>query len=385
MKRLITPAFILAVALLVLAELVARTFFARDFSGRFEYGFDSEAGFAERADGTVELFRAGGRRFRPQTFSRKRPDGIFRIFVLGDSVPRGPSSRGAYAWCLGQDLEGLGVRTQSLNLAVAGFGVRRCQIVLRKILTYDPSLIILHVDNNEYSDDREYRRSQEFKSWHPRHWPMKVYIFRRLYELNLEKLFWMLVPEPIRARFAVSDADAQIAASLDANKIKEWQARIKATTAESVALARRHQVPVLLLTQCRLDPDFPGGLNDNGLDAMAESLTGPGVYHLSMRETLLGAGDFRAYFRDLSGHLKENGHRLLAQAILEILRRQYASLGLAALKEPEPPGAARPASTMTAGKPSPGVAGSPPETQSGEVGLRSFASPAQAPGADTHE
>jgi hypothetical protein len=48
---------------------------------------------------------------------------------------------------------------------------------MRKILQYDPSLIILHLnDSNEYEDERECR-SRDFKGWHPRHWLMKSFIY----------------------------------------------------------------------------------------------------------------------------------------------------------------------------------------------------------------
>jgi len=82
----LTPAFLLAVLLLALGELGARLFFAADISGRFEYGYHPDAGFDERSDGTVKLFRAGGRRFHPQSFQKRRPPGTFRVFVIGDSV-----------------------------------------------------------------------------------------------------------------------------------------------------------------------------------------------------------------------------------------------------------------------------------------------------------
>jgi len=52
MKRLITSACLVAVCLLVLAEVIARVFFAQDISGRFDYGYNPQAGFAEHADGT---------------------------------------------------------------------------------------------------------------------------------------------------------------------------------------------------------------------------------------------------------------------------------------------------------------------------------------------
>ena len=220
MKRLITPACLMVVCLLVLAEVGARVFFAQDISGRFDYGYNPQAGFNERADGTVKLFRAGGRRFHPQSFKRHRPPGTFRIFVVGDSVPRGPSFKTAYPWFLGDELRRHDIAAESINLAVPGYGPRRCQVVLQKILEYEPSLVVLHInDTNKWEDEREWRRSQEFKGWHPRHWLMKVFIFRRLYEAKLEKVFWPLVPEAIRLKYAANDADAQVAAAQDPREI----------------------------------------------------------------------------------------------------------------------------------------------------------------------
>ncbi|HEY9074880.1 MAG TPA: hypothetical protein VIN67_12185, partial [Desulfobaccales bacterium] len=178
MKRLVTPAFLMVVLLLVAGELTARIFFAQDISGRFAYGYDPQAGFDERGDGTVHLFRAGGARFHPQSFQSHRPRDSYRIFVIGDSVPRGPSFKAAYPWVLGAELRQDHIRAECLNLALPGYGARRCQVVLKKALEFEPSLIIIHVnDTNKYEDEQEWQRSQEFKGWHPSHWLMKVFIF----------------------------------------------------------------------------------------------------------------------------------------------------------------------------------------------------------------
>jgi hypothetical protein len=333
MKRLITPACLVVICLLCLAEVGARLFFAQDISGRFEYGYNPQAGFDEHHDGTVELFRAGGRRFYPQTFEHQRPPGVFRIFTIGDSVPRGPSLRGAYPWLVGRELRQHDIQAESINLAVPGYGARRCHIVLTKALEYEPSLVILHFDDyNKWEDEREWRRSQEFKGWHPRHWLMKVFIFRRLYEAKMEKVFWPLVPEEVRLRYALNDADAQVAAGGD---LKEVAARIKLaydTAVKNVAMIRARGIPVIIVTQCRLEEDAWHHLylTDHGLDALGESLTGPGIYHISMRQVLSGK-DIKQIFANFSGHLHKDGHQLLAQAIFEKIEQERAALGL-----PEP-------------------------------------------------
>jgi hypothetical protein len=334
MKRLLTPAFLCAVLLLGLGEVGARLFFAQDISGRFEYGYSPDAGFDVRPDGTVKLFRAGGRRFHPQSFPRHRPPGTFRVFVIGDSVPRGPSFKGAYPWLLGAELQRHHIQAESVNMALAGYGARRCQVVLRKALEFEPSLIILHVnDSNKYEDEREYRRSLEFKSWHPSNWPMKIFIFRRLYEAKVEKVFWRLLPDQIRLKFAVDDPDAQLAANPDPEEVKARVRLARETTAENVALAREHHVPLLIISQCRLMRDGSRSFHfeDHGLDALGRSLAGDGVYWLSMKGVFSALPDPRPYFSD-TGHLKKSGHLLMAQAIAHKILQAEQQLGLTALK-----------------------------------------------------
>jgi len=320
----------MVVCLLVLAEVGARVFFAQDISGRFDYGYNPQAGFNERADGTVELFRAGGRRFHPQTFKRHRPPGTLRIFVVGDSVPRGPGFTTAYPWFLGDELRRHGIAAESINLALPGYGPRRCQVVLRKILEYEPSLIVLHInDTNKWEDEREWRRSQEFKGWHPRHWLMKVFIFRRLYEAKLEKVFWPLVPEAIRLKYAANDADAQVAAAQDPREIAARIRLAQETAVENVAMLRQRRIPTILVTQCRLeeDPRHSLYLSDHGLDSLGATLVAPGAYHISMKD-VFSRTDFRPLFANLSGHLHKEGHQVLAHTLFGKIVEQRAALGL---------------------------------------------------------
>lgn len=323
MKRWFTVSLLMTLVLLAGSEIVVRVFFARNMSGRFEYGYNPAAGFVENADGTVSLVRAGGRRFHPQTFSRARPPGTFRVMVIGDSVPRGSSLATSYPAMIGEKLRALGVQAESFNLALGGNGALRSQIVVRKVLDYEPSLVILHVNNsNEFEDEREYKRSQEFKSWHPRNWLMKSLVIRRLYEAQTEQIFWKWLPAEVRNIAAVSDADAEVWASQNPEKLREWDERVRRYTAESVALARAHGVPVLLLTQTRHERDAAGreSLDNHGLDELVRPLISKGVYHLSMKQILEGT-DFASLFAD-PAHLRPPGHERIAAAIVEKLRQE---------------------------------------------------------------
>lgn len=319
--RAATKPFLLCLVLLVGAELVVRVFFARSMSGRFDYGYHPTSGFVEQADGTVRLERAGGRRFFPQEFSRERPADTFRIFVIGDSVARGTSVASSYAGQLGEQLRARGVKAESFNLSVPGYGARRKQLVLEQALQYQPSLVILHVnDSNEYEDEREWRRREEFRGWHPRNWLMKSLVIRRLYEIKQEKVFWELLPATVRNQRATSDADAEIKASLNPEKVRQWTELVRRQTAASVALARQSDVRVLLVSQATTDLKTAGSTpDDNGLDALCAALRREGVGMVSMKETLAGR-DAKAMYSDGS-HLLAEGHKVLAEAISRELER----------------------------------------------------------------
>jgi len=310
----------MTLGLLAGSEIVMRVFFARNMSGRFEYGYNPTAGFVERSDGTVHLVRAGGRRFHPQTFSKTRPPGTFRVMVIGDSVPRGPSLASSYAIRIADKLNALGIKAEGFNLAIAGNGALRSQIVLRQALDYEPSLVILHVNNsNEFEDEREYKRSQEFRSWHPRNWLMKSLLVRRLHEAKTEQVFWKWIPPEVRNVAAASDADAELKAGQNPEQLRKWDESVRKYTSESVALARQRGVPILLLTQATSAPDAAGrfSLNDHGLDEMAQPLAGNGAACLSMKEAFIKT-DFAPLFSDGS-HLRAAGHDLLADAVVKKL------------------------------------------------------------------
>jgi hypothetical protein len=322
MKRWLTNSFLLVVVLLAGAELVARTLYSRSLSGRFEYGYNLNDGFEEKG-GNIELIRTGGRKFRPQSFTKTPPAGTYRVMVVGDSVARGPTLEEAYPAVVAEELKKAGLKAESWNLALGGYGARRKQIVLQKALEYQPSLIILHVNtSNEYEDEREYKRSQEFKGWHPKTWLMKSLIIRRIYEAKTEGVYWKWLPQEIRAQNAVSDADAEVTASLDDKKQAEWLARVKQSTAECVALARAKGVPIVLVAQAYHQKEAGGKshLDDVGLEALLQPLQGPGCTIVSMKGILQNT-DFKQLYADTS-HLRAPGHKVLGAAIVEQMRRE---------------------------------------------------------------
>ena len=317
MRRTFTKSFLLVLVVLILAEIAVRVFWSRGLTGRFEYGYHPTAGFVEKSDGSLDLVRAGGRKFFPQHYAQQRPPGTFRIMVVGDSVPRGPSLAETYSTRLAEQLRAQGVAAEGWNLCLPGYGAHRCHVVLAQALKYQPSLIIRHVNNsNEYEDEREWRRAQNFQGWHPKNLLMKSMLVRRLHEMKTEDVFWKLLPEKIRAQQGVNDAGAKIIAMTDEKEIRAWQERVRNFLKDDLDRCRQAGVPVLLVTQVRLRGSGPQAtLDDSGLDALARSFTAPDVSVLSMKDALSGT-DFAPLFMD-TAHLRPEGHRVLARAIAE--------------------------------------------------------------------
>ena len=317
MRRTFTKSFLLVLAVLAIAEIAVRVFWSRGLTGRFDYGYHPTAGFVEKSDGSLDLVRAGGRKFFPQHFAQQRPPGTFRIMVVGDSVPRGPSFAETYSTRLAEQLRAQGVAAEGWNLCLPGYGAHRCHVVLAQALKYQPSLIIRHLNNsNEYEDEREWRRAQDFQGWHPKNLLMKSMLVRRLHEMKTEDVFWKLLPEKIRAQQGVNDAAAKIIAMTDEKEIRAWQERVRNFLKDDLDLCRQAGVPVLLVTQVRLrGRGSEATLDDSGLDTLARSFAAPDVSVLSMKDALSGT-DFAPLFLD-TAHLRPEGHQVIARAIAE--------------------------------------------------------------------
>lgn len=324
--RVITRSFLLFVTILLVAELVTRFGFVRTMEGRFDYGYHPTAGFVEKSDGSVELQRSGGRRFFPQKFPLKRPADVYRVVVIGDSVARGKNVEQSYAGQLQAELKAQGIQAECINMALPGFGARRKDLVLRQALKYEPSLVILHVGaSNEYEDEREWRRRSDFNSPHPKNWLMKSLVLRQFYEMKTEKIYWDWVPNHVRNQSGVSDANAEMAASSDETTQREWQERLIKVTTEGVNAAEAAKTPVMLVLQGinTRKPDPAGGLllDDSAVEGWTAPLLNDQVARVRMKE-IIPASQVAAIYSD-SSHVRPEGHKLIAHAIAEELKRKH--------------------------------------------------------------
>ena len=316
--KLFTKSFLLVIVLLLIGELSVRLIWSRNFSGRFEYGYNLTSGFEEGKDGRVHLVRAGGRRFRPQSFAMPKPEGVFRAFVIGDSVPRGPGMKKAYPYQVEKILREKGIRAEVFNLGVPGYGARRCQIVLKQVIQYQPDLIIRHINwTNEYEDEREYRRAQEFKSWHPKNWLMKSMFLARLNEIQTENIFWRLLPQEVRMQRGINDDDAEIAASQNDEKRRQWREFVNEKALEDAKIIKDAGVQGLFIAQAKIRKTVKGEsyLDDEGMDSLLVLLAREGMHTLSMKDVFIHDSNLKELFSDGS-HLHPPGHQKMADALV---------------------------------------------------------------------
>jgi hypothetical protein len=321
--RVVTRAFLLTVAILAGAELSLRIFNADYLAGRTEYGYSPRAGIVEK-DGVVRLKSGGGRRFWKQSFRNPKPPGLIRIVTVGDSIARGSSLKDSFPWMLGETLKQSGLRVESLNLASTGFGSARKRIVARQALEFQPDLLVLHIpDSNEYEDERDWKRKEDLATPHPRNWFMQSWLIHRMYEWKTEQLFWKL-PQAVRNTRSVNDADAEVAASLNAATRVRWRKDWEANTRATVAEALSHRVPVIVLTYLVLHRESTGErLDDDGTEAFARTLAGPMVEVVSPREAFREGEASPYFFRD-GGHWLPPGHAKIAAALVPHVRRMLA-------------------------------------------------------------
>ncbi len=320
LRRLVAPAFFASLAVLVLIECLIRITMVDFFSGRYQYGFDTQSGFVETADGRVNFVRAGGRRFYPQSMTRAKAPGTFRVITVGDSIARGASLEEAYPAQFGKRLRDQGYHIESINLAVPGFGSTRQLLVLRRALEYHPDLVILHFGmSNEFEDERDEKRAAAARGTHPRDWPLKSYLIARLHEYKIDLVTPRLLPEKIRVMSALDDAEEEASANRDPVRVQGWLRRFSSIFDRSLAALAEAGVPVLLIPRVELRDESPDTrLDDAGLARLLEHHLGARVRWLDLRAVFGEHPAIELFSRDRV-HLHPPAHQVLGDALAVLI------------------------------------------------------------------
>lgn len=324
MTRLIQPSFRLCLLLLVAAEIILRGTLSPLSVAAFQCGYHPDSGFQETADGMIRLVPGPARNFHAQVFAKRRPPGDLRIFTLGSSVEYSDAIASfilsnTYPARLGAELRQRGIPAESINLGITGYSSRRNEVLLSKILGYQPSLVILKLDiTNGDSDEIAAQRARAWLSWRPRDWIRKSYLVQTGLKLKEERLLQHTLPPRVLAWTYNKPAKAP-AKDVPPPAASPFDAASRRAIDESLQLCREHQVPVLLVTQAYVTHDADGHamVTDYGLDAFAAKLCGPGVAMFSLNQ-LLGQRPIPETFSD-QVHLARPTHQLVARALAELV------------------------------------------------------------------
>jgi len=325
MPRLIQPSFLLCLLVLAAAEIFLHCTLSPLAVAAFQYGHHPDSGFQETADGMVHLAPGPMRDFFEQTFSRERRPGVFRVFTLGNSVEYWDAVgshilSNTYPARVAEELNRRGIRAESINLGVTGYGTVRNEILLRKALGYAPNLIIFKLDvTNEYLEKTTAERARAFKSLWPQDWLWKSYLIQTGFKLKETRLLEHTLFSVIRwtaPGYTTGKKEARPAVKLPFDETS------RRALDECLQLAREHGVPVLLVTQAFNQRDITGHLQiiDYGLSEFAATRCGHGVAMLSLLQ-LLGTLPIEETFTD-QVHLARPTHQIVARAIADAVERQ---------------------------------------------------------------
>ena len=213
------------------------------------------------------------------------------------------------------ELNRRGIRAESINLGVTGYGTIRNEILFRKALSYAPNLIIFKLDvTNENVDKTTAGRARAFKSLWPQDWLWKSYLIQTGFKLKETRLLEHTLFSVIRWTAPGHMADNKAARPTVKLPLDETS---RHALDECLQLAREHGVPVLLVTQAFKQRDITGHLQsiDYGLSEFAATRCGPGVTMLSLMQ-LLGKLPLEETFTD-QVHLARPTHKKVARAIAD--------------------------------------------------------------------
>lgn len=339
-----TRAFLFGFGLLLVGELGLRLCLPPHFTAAFQYGFHPDSGFEENADGTVRLVPTFARDFHAQEFSHKRSPDMLRVFFFGDSVESWDNVgshvlSNTYPARVGKELRQRGIEAETFNLGVTAAGPLKQEVMLRKALDYEPSLVVLKVNNsNEGRDYANLERAREFLGLKPKDWLRRSYLVQTLLILKEDRLMRHCLKQDVLV-LAQAPKAAGTASETASQSPLEINASLCRTLRESIALAHARGVPVILFAQAWPQLDSAGNcsFDDHGMDEVARACSGPGVEVFSLKAALAGE-DPQAAFTD-GIHLTQASHFRAARVLAERIATNLANL--AGQVKSNPPGPRR--------------------------------------------
>jgi lysophospholipase L1-like esterase len=210
------------------------------FDAAYSYGFDSDQALWFKKNDGIYFYPTQYLNFHRQSIPVAKSPNDFRIFTFGGSVSRGLET-GNYSYYLEKYLnaEYTDHHWSVINLSADGIGSQRMQFLLEKIFPLKPDLVILHVHgSNEYEDERDSAYRDEI------HRGLNGIALQSRLLVLLKKIYVYLTPQD---NASVSDADAEITASMDPSNRQRWIQTIDLNLSKMIARCHKWKVPVILV------------------------------------------------------------------------------------------------------------------------------------------
>lgn len=250
----------------------------------------------------------GAHGMRTPDFDQVKPDDVFRVVVLGDSVAFGwgIAERDTLARVVERELNAGGVpggraRAEVINAAVPGWGLGKQLLCLRdRIMDLSPDLLVFVLITNDLHLPMTETYRQPFR-FVPE-WAKGVYVLSML-ERAIDNALPGPVHEDYRARLPTSDPELLAQAQERAcTWFTEWKKVVG-------------QVPLLVVDTI----GFEGG---SRLEDLAGCVTDLGFGRI---DAFFTPDDYRDYMREFAvspvdAHPNARGHRILAGWVLDWIR-----------------------------------------------------------------
>jgi lysophospholipase L1-like esterase len=232
---------------------------------------------------------------RPRTFRVPRPDGTFRVFMLGGST---------VAFGLAEEVERQlaerlpGTKVEVINSGIAGADSLIHGNVLKEVLGYAPDAIVVYAGHNEWS---AWRHNPQFR-------PPGLVLRTRMSLEKHSRLFMAAAAgvRAVRRRFAArfgqgTEAPRSFFDHSEKGPATDAEKRIveghyAANLAEMAARARAAGIPIYfctLVSNLFVDPNWVGGVPPAGADGdrPPEMPDDPSLDHFRQGQALFAAGE----------------------------------------------------------------------------------------------
>jgi lysophospholipase L1-like esterase len=256
-----------ACLLLVGAELALRlTGLGEDLS------HDTRAGFSERSLAFEPAVRSDGTRvyryvyaegdFRFREFLAQKPEGSFRVFVVGASsaagVPYTPAESFSGWLSRRLDAELPDVPVEVVNAATSSFATQRLLIRTRELARYDPDLLIIYSGHAEIWENRYYAELIGMEPW-------LFALWEQARSTRLFALASLLLDPTLDSELDARRADERkqmfaVLSDASSEEFREAEARYRANLEAMIETMRGAGAEVMLLTISQNFADWaPGG------------------------------------------------------------------------------------------------------------------------------